>query len=221
MKLLIKNKSIYLTLLTFLTVACSTNSRAIDNIGYISNCQPCSLKIENGAEDLLFFFNIKSNEINEKYISTIDVRHLNSDKNIQTLKISTMEPIQTEDKFYFKTEDINFDGLKDIYLITSTGSANAYADYWIYSKPDEVFKYLGNFPIFKAEKNLKTLTTYERHGSGGMEYEKKIFMFLDNELKVVESEEQYLEKNNRNYLKIRKKLKNNILEVVSKETILN
>lgn len=221
MKNIVTNKCCHLITLIFLTIACSTKSRAIDSIGYISNCQPCSINTENGGENFSIYFNLTSNELNEKYISTIDVKVFNSNKHIQTLNISPMEPIQAEDNFYFEAEDINFDGLKDIYLITSIGSANAYADYWIYSKSDEHFNYLGNFPIFKIDNKSKTLSTYERHGSGGMEYEKKIFMFLDNELKVIESEEQHREKNKRNFLKIRKKLKNNILEVVSKETILN
>jgi hypothetical protein len=76
------------------------------------------------------------------------------------------------DTWQLATDDINFDGYADLYLVTRRGAANAYAEYWRFVPESGSFEDLGVFPVFTLDANSKRLSTYERNGSAGLEYER-------------------------------------------------
>jgi hypothetical protein len=69
------------------------------------------------------------------------------------------------------TSDINFDGFADLYVITSAGTANAYARYWRFVADRSSYEDLGNVPVFKRDADSQRLTTHERNGAAGLAYE--------------------------------------------------
>lgn len=211
----------YIFLFLFFSFGCVGPTKASDQLGYVSDCSPCEVKLGPDNNFYSFYFETKPFGVNEKILEKIYIRKPNSDKNIQELKISDMDPIFNDDKFFFDTEDINFDGVLDIYLITSSGAANAYADYWTFDRENNSFTFLGNFPVFNIDKATKRLMTYERLGSGGMEYEKKTYKIFDKDLVITEVEEQHFDKKEKYFVKTKKLFKEKSLVTIDREIIKN
>lgn len=59
--------------------------------------------------------------------------------------------------------------------------------------------------------------TYERFGSGGMEYEKKTYKFFHKNLIVTEVEEQQFDKKEKAFVRLKKVLKGNSLVTTDRE----
>ena len=216
-KSLLLNQSIILFLC--LSFGCVGPLKAADQLGYVSDCSPCDVKLGPNNHSYSFYFEIIPFGVNEKKLEKIYVKTTSSDKTVQELQVSDMDSIFNEEKFFFYADDINFDGLFDIFLITSSGAANSYANYWTFDREKSGFKFLGNFPVFKIDKAAKNLMTYERFGSGGMEYVKKTYKFLHKELLVTEVEEQHFDKEENSFVKIKKTLIDNTLVTTGREII--
>ena len=99
-----------------------------------------------------------------------------------------MDALSVLDKCAVRTLDINFDGYNDIFVDLRSGAANTYAQYWLYDSASRTFIDLGEYPELQPDNARKRLKTYERHGSGGREYEKREYSLAENAL-VLERQE--------------------------------
>ena len=216
-----QKKLLFVTPFLCLVFSCAFSSQSIpkDTLGYVQDCQPCMISVGQNIPPFSFYFETKLIGKNEKSIEKIHIRTAGSTETIQELQVSDMEAVLNEDNFFFEAEDINFDDFLDIYLITAMGSANAYADYWIFNPDKNIFKYLGNFPIFTTDAPSEELKTYERLGFGGMEFKKSTYHFVDEELVKTEAEEQFFDEPTGVFLKVKKTLNNGIMKKISEEKI--
>lgn len=136
MKKLIKNKH-HLTIFSIISLFIFFFNQPLsanDQLGYVSDCRPCDVNLAPNNYSYSFYFVSKPFGAEEILLEKIYINEPGSDKIVQELDISDMGPIFKEDKFFFDAEDINFDGIRDIYLITSAGVANAYANYWTFDR---------------------------------------------------------------------------------------
>jgi hypothetical protein len=154
----------------------------------VSDCQPCSFRVAPQGEEFAFFFNVRPESDGGRIIESIRVSH--GSKPLQELKVHGMMPVREGERFFFGGTDINFDGFLDLELITRSGVANAYADYWLFAPASNSFAYLGNFPILKVNAETHRLSSNERGGYGGMIYEAREYAFVDGKLEVMRCEKQ-------------------------------
>ncbi len=77
-------------------------------------------------------------------------------------------------------EDINFDGLPDMAITTSFGTANLYLDYWVYVKKENSFMRVGNFSRFVVDENTKTLINTVKINAA--EYQNNVYRWNKSEL---------------------------------------
>ena len=124
------------------------------------------------------------------------------------------------DSFYVTGEDVNFDGVNDLALLTSKGAANAYASYWIYRAQADSFAYLGNYPAFSRDTVAHELSTYERGGEGGQLYERRRYRFAGDTLAVLEIEKQEATSRPGSYRKTLSRLEGGTLRVVRVDTVV-
>ena len=66
--------------------------------------------------------------------------------------------------------DLNFDGIDDFSIETSRGTSNVYKNYWVYSKKEKKYKYIGKYPVLTLSKEQKTITSTERKSIDYTEY---------------------------------------------------
>ncbi len=107
-------------------------------------------------------------------VDDIEVFRGDSDQPFQHLTgcgFTDMEPpprLDT-DSPWFRTEDINFDGYKDIFLLTNWGATgNQYGCEWLYNPGDGRFDYSKEFSALSRhwlDRSTKTIVTF---GTGGM-----------------------------------------------------
>jgi hypothetical protein len=88
------------------------------------------------------------------------------------------------------TDDINFDGYADLYLVTSRGSVNEFARYFRYVPDKHRFEDIGTFPVFKLDRLTRRLFTYVKNGSAGLEHESCEYSIVDGKPVMVRQERQ-------------------------------
>lgn len=155
---------------------------------FVADCTPCSFTVGQGIATYDIRFNLAT-VLDGKIIKELKLSpHQGGSQ--QTLTVHDMAPVKPSESFFLGATDINFDGFNDIFVLTSRGVANSYADYWIFIPSDKTFSYLGNYPFFSVNRTKAILSTYERGGFGGMVYERTDYAFIDGRLTAVASEKQ-------------------------------
>jgi hypothetical protein len=75
-----------------------------------------------------------------------------------------MRPSQS---FVLDTPDIDFDGASDLMLMTSIGTSNAEAEYWIYDPKRAIYVDQGVFPELRPDPVKHELNAHEDDGEAG------------------------------------------------------
>lgn len=154
-----------------------------------ADCRPCVLAIGLGMAPYEVRFILKDFPGGGRIVEELKLSSKGTPLQ-QTLTVHDMAPVRPEETFFIGTADINLDGFNDLFVATSRGVANTYADYWIFIPSTKTFSYIGNYPLFSVDRVKRRLSTYERGGYGGMVYEKTDYAFIDGRLTAVASEKQ-------------------------------
>ncbi len=104
-----------------------------------------------------------------------------------------MEPPQRYGD-WFHTDDINFDGYQDIYLMTNWGATgNHYGCIWLYNLATEKFDYskaLSQLSRYWLDPASKTIRTFDRGGMAGQVYTANQYKVDGNQPVLIWSEHQ-------------------------------
>ena len=79
-------------------------------------------------------------------------------------------------------DDISFDGMPDLAVSTSFGTANQYLDYWIYDPAAKEYVFVGNFPRLVPDPATKTLQADVRMNAAS--YETQVYAVVGNKLEL-------------------------------------
>ena len=183
----------------------------------VSDCQPCTIRVAPQGPEYSFFFDVKINPDGRRVVASVRVVRNNSE--VQELKVHNMTPMPPNREFFFGGIDINFDGFRDLELITSRGVANSSADYWIFEPDTEKFHYLGNYPVFTLDPEKHRLKSYERGGYGGMVYTSSEYAFVDGKLELTRCEKQEATAQENVFSRVVQERVNGELKVTQRETV--
>jgi hypothetical protein len=182
----------------------------------VRDCRPCSFSPGDGFPPYSFTFDLKT-EGDERTVEAIEVTSEGS--HIQRLPVTGMHPIGMDEDFFFGGQDINFDGLLDLILITQRGGANADAEYWLFNPQTKSFESLGNYPIFTVDAEKKRLNNYVRGGLAGLIYESREYAFVDKKLTLMREEKQQATKDPHVFLKVVRERVGGVMKVVKTEKV--
>jgi hypothetical protein len=168
----------------------------------------------------LMEFHLYGNDSN--IIERIEIRWKESQKNIQVIEPQMGEPPYRGSE-YFKAADFNFDGYKDIRLLSWWGATgNKGYEIWTYDPKKRIFVHnkelsgLGN-PHPDYEK--KEIHTFGKCGHAGKIYGKGVWKYIDGKLTLTRTESQDWIKEKGYYLKTVKKLRDGKLVIVNERII--
>ena len=106
---------------------------------------------------------------------------------------SEMEPPQRNGD-WFHTDDLNFDGYQDIYLMTNWGATgNHYGCIWLYNPETGKFDYSKEFSQlsrYLLDPATKTIRTFDRGGMAGQVYRASQYKVARNRPVLIWSERQ-------------------------------
>jgi hypothetical protein len=144
-------------------------------------CTPCRLQIHADEPARI----IRAEISQAKKQMTVEA---GSSAPMQVLPIDN--PLDSPDAWELGTDDINFDGYADLYLVTSRGSVNEFAHYFRYVPEQRLFEDIGTFPVFKLERSTRKLSTYVKNGSAGLDHESCEYTIEDGRPLLVRQERQ-------------------------------
>jgi hypothetical protein len=146
----------------------------------VPRCSPCRLPIHPGeaARNISTDIGPTKSEV---------IVQADSPPRRQVLPID--DPPDAVDTWELGTDDINFDGYADLYLVTSRGSVNEYARYFRYVPEQHKFENIGTFPVFKIDKSSRTLSTLVKNGAG-LDYESCEYTIVDGKPLLVRQDQQ-------------------------------
>jgi hypothetical protein len=95
---------------------------------------------------------------------------------------------------WFRTDDINFDGYQDIYLMTNWGATgNQYGCIWLYNPATEKFDYskaLSQLSRYWLDPSSKTIRTFDKFGMAGDAHTANRYKIVGNKPVLIWSEHQ-------------------------------
>jgi hypothetical protein len=156
----------------------------------VATCDPCTFLVARNAQPRAITFAVEERPGGWRAVRELRVTRASETAAPQVLPVEGMAPIGPGQTFFVGAADVNFDGYADLYLATSRGVANAYADYWLFVPSTGEFSPLGRYPIFTRDPASRTLSTFERGGEAGLIYRKQKYQFVKGALTRVESEVQ-------------------------------
>jgi len=124
---------------------------------------------------------------------------------------------------YFQTEDINFDGYKDIKLLILWGATgNEVYDFWLFDPNAE--KFIFNSQLSKAgnpipNENTKELVNSWVGGMAGKVHGKETYKFIEGKLMLIKEEHQVWVQEKKHLLKTIKEMVNGEMAIVNQEII--
>ncbi|MBI4904879.1 MAG: hypothetical protein HY820_14675 [Acidobacteria bacterium] len=209
-----------LTFIALLMSACSqpqpaVKATVVTDPAFVEDCQPCEIRVSEQAGVYSFRFQLGAAEAGR----TVRSIAVSAPGVIQTLDVKDMLPVAAGPKIFFGAPDINFDGLRDLMIMTSQGTANANAMYWLFDAASKKFQLLGEYPVFTIDSGTRHLRTYERGGAGGMIYEARQYAFVDGKLAVTRVEKQEAVEGAEEFRKTVEELREGKMVTVEKKTV--
>lgn len=183
----------------------------------VRDCRPCSFSPGDGFPKYSFTFDLKAVG-DERTVDAIEVAGDGANPT-QRLPVTGMHPVGKDETFFFGGQDINFDGLLDLMLITQRGGANATAAYWLFDPKTKTFQSLGTYPVFTMDTDKKRLKTYVRGGSAGLVYEAREYSFLDQKLTLMREEKEHATPQPNVFRKVIRERVGGVMKVVKTETV--
>ena len=153
-----------------------------------SSCPPVSLTLHRAEQPITIEPKVRSTPEGD-VVDQLVVSRAHPELH-QVLHVKDMDALSVLDKCAVRTLDVTFDGYDDIFVDLRSGAANTYAQYWAYDSAARKFIDLGEYPELQPDRARKRLKTYERHGSGGREYEAREYSFADHALVLDRQEVQ-------------------------------
>lgn len=98
------------------------------------------------------------------------------------LKLSADTSMTEGNKGSVLFDDISFDGMPDLAVSTSFGTANQYLDYWIYDPVAKEYASVGNFPRLVPDPTTKTLKADVRMNAAS--HETQVYGVVGNRLEL-------------------------------------
>lgn len=158
----------------------------------------------------------------EATIRQIDVYLGNDDKPLQTLEGCDMADMEAppQDSKWFRAEDFNFDGNKDLFLLTSWGATgNQFGCVWVFDPGSGRFEYskgLSELGTYRLEPATKTIFSFSNGGAAGQVYDARRFRITGKELALLWHEHQDWDSDKNQFHCTAEELKNGKL-VLSKD----
>lgn len=122
--------------------------------------------------------------------------------------------------FLLTVEDLNFDGVKDIRLVSSAGAQNTYCNCYVWDigsasfQKDEV---LSALPSLRVDSAARTLRFYE-HGSAA-DYREGALKYLDGELTMIYEKNQVFDASANLFTITTKEFEGGSLKVTEEKTV--
>ena len=119
-----------------------------------------------------------------------------SEKSQQSLAGCDFDGMETPPRYadWFRTDDVNFDGYQDIYLLTNWGATgNQYGCVWLYNSETGYFEYSKEFSELSRywlDPANKTIFTFDRGGMAGMVFVAKKYLVENNRPVLIWSAQQ-------------------------------
>jgi hypothetical protein len=136
----------------------------------------------------------------------IEVLKGDSPQPLQSLagcNFSETEPPPRGTSEWFHTDDINFDGFQDLYLMTDWGATgNQNGCIWLYNPAIEMFEYskaLSALSRYWLDPASKTIRTFERAGMAGQIYTANKYKLDGNQPVFIWSENQGWDDNKKQF----------------------
>jgi hypothetical protein len=183
----------------------------------VRDCRPCSFSPGDGFPKYSFTFDLKAVG-DDRAVEAIEVAGDGSTPT-QRLPVTSMDPVGKDETFFFGGQDVNFDGLLDLMLITQRGGANASAAYWLFDPKTKAFESLGTYPVFTVDTEKRRLKTYIRGGSAGLIYEAREYSFLDQKLTLMREEKQQATSQPDVFLKVIRERVGGVMKLVKSERV--
>lgn len=176
-------------------------------------------EFESAAGQESYAFNLVTHATAEGlHVDEVLVRRPGTAEPVQRLAVgATLPPVDARDLLF--QDDINFDGYKDLYVITARGTANSRALYWLYDPRTDRFHRLGEFPVLSVDHERQVLSSYERGGHGGLIHIATQYRFIDGKLTVVRQETQEPVSGSERYRRIVRERRGDRLRVVERELV--
>jgi hypothetical protein len=156
----------------------------------VEDCTPCTFNVGPSLADFRVTFKIRELPDGRRVVDSLEISRTDRPDRSQSLPVHDMTPTAKGDDFFIGTDDINFDGYRDLSFATSRGVANTYSDYWLFDPAKSEFVYLGKYPVFKVDAQRRELSTYERGGDGGMIYTSERYAIENGKPVLMASETQ-------------------------------
>jgi hypothetical protein len=130
------------------------------NLAYAQVCTNCIS--QNDGEVYEVGFVIEPIDKTFEHVKSLTVK--NKGKVVQTLNVhKNIQWFPKDHAHYIVVEDFDFDGHKDFAFMTVNAINRSY-DYYLFSKDQKKFTYVGNHPEFKLDKKKKRLTAFIKDG---------------------------------------------------------
>jgi hypothetical protein len=104
---------------------------------------------------------------------------------------------------WFRADDFNFDGYKDVYLLTNYGvTGNRYGCIWLYNPATKNFEYNKEFSALSRiwlDPTTKTIFTFSTGGAAGRVHTAEKYAVKNNRLVLIWSENQDLDDERRRF----------------------
>lgn len=132
----------------------------------------------------------------ESTIRQIDVYLGSADKLLQTLEGCDTADMEAPPKGsnWFRAEDFNFDGNKDLFLLTSWGATgNQFGCVWLFDPGSGRFEYskeLSELGTFRLDPATKTIFSFSNGGDAGQVYDARRYRITGKELALLWHEHQ-------------------------------
>lgn len=183
----------------------------------VRDCRPCSFSPGDGFPKYSFTFDLKTVG-DERTVEAIEVTGDGANPT-QRLPVTGMHPVGKDETFFFGGQDINFDGLLDLMIITQRGGANATAAYWLFNPKTKTFESLGTYPVLTVDTEKKRLKNYIRGGSAGLVYEAREYSFVDQKLTLMREEKEHATSQPDAFRKVIRERVGGVMKVIKTETV--
>lgn len=204
-----------IALLTFTTTCFAVDFLAPQS-HVVKECSPCSVKLAAGAQRLYIYSQFEKVNHSHRKLHTLSIK--NADKiTLQHLEIVNSRVVRNSDYLFIGMSDINLDGFRDLYVITDSDKSPKLADYWIYNNPGKRYVYLGEFPVFRINKENSSLITSQAIGENKQRLIINTYQFKGQKLVLLEQIERIKSDQSARKIEIlRKRIDGSMIEVSKK-----
>lgn len=161
--------------------------------GLVHDCRPCVVSLKSGEAPWRFTFRTVRAPAGLRVITEIAVQPPSPGASVQRLRVDSAPALSFQlDSFAFAAVDINFDGYRDLTLLTDReGGTATRTAYWVYEPRTRRFARQGEHTTFQIDSTRRRLRTYQPSGHGGLEYTAREYRWKQRRLALAHEEAQF------------------------------